>query len=50
MLGSTLHWGPGWIEDPYTKTHKEHNETYIGTSGVVLDFGAMRPTLDSMLL
>lgn len=22
-FGSTLHWGPGWTDDPYTKTHQE---------------------------
>ena len=23
-FGSTLHWGPGWTEDPFEKAHQEH--------------------------
>ena len=26
-FGSTLHWGPGWTEDPFSKTHQERKST-----------------------
>ena len=33
-FGSTLHWGPGWTEDPFSKTH----ETYKASVDLTADF------------